>query len=236
VLQPEFGPEAGVLPDEIFERAARALAEATRIDPEDGEIPGLRALYHRRRGWSFYLTWAKLEDGPRKDRARELAVEDFRAAVATSPDDPENARIRELLREIAPEIVVLDEAAAKAAYEAGARAFAEGRFGDAADAFRRSVRLFPESIELHWALAKALKMAKRDDEAGEEFRIVANHAEADRYPEALYELGFLHLSRGEKLVGRPWLQRYVETMERLGRGDETLVRIARERLLELSRE
>jgi tetratricopeptide (TPR) repeat protein len=236
VLQPEFGPETGMLPDEIFERAARALAEAARIDAGDGEIPGLRALYHRRRGWSFYLTWAKLEGGPRKDRARELALEEFKAAVAASPDDPENARIRDLLREIAPDLVGLDEAAAKAAYEDGARAFAEGRFADACTAFGRAVRLFPESVDLRWALAKAFKMAKRDDEAAEEFRIVANHAEADRYPEALYELGFLHLSRGEKLVGRPWLQRYVEAMERLGRGDETLARIARERLLELERE
>jgi protein O-mannosyl-transferase len=236
VLQPEFGVETGIAPDEIFERAARALAEAARIDPEDLEIPGLKALYHRRRGWSFYLTWAKLEAGPRKDRARELAVGDFRAAVAASPDDPENGRIRDLLREIAPEVVVLDEAAAKAAYEKGARAFAEERYEEAADAFRRSVQLFPESIELHWALAKALKMAKRDDEARDEFQIVANHPEADRYPEALYELGFLHLSRGEKLVGRPWLQRYVATMERLGRGEETLARIARERLAELAGE
>ncbi len=236
VLQPEFGTETGMAPDEVFERAARALAELNRIDPEDGEIRELEALYHRRRGWSFYLTWAKLEAGARKDRARELAVEEFQAAVASSPDDPENARIRDLLREIAPELVVLDEAAAKAAYENGTRAFAEGRYDAAVHEFRRSVLLFPESVDLHWALAKALKMAKRDDEAREEFRIVANHEEADRYPEALYELGFLHLSRGEKLVGRPWLQRYVETMERLGRGDETLARIARERLAELARE
>jgi tetratricopeptide (TPR) repeat protein len=236
VLEPEFGPETGMAPDEIFERASRALSEMRRIDPDDAEIRGLEALYHRRRGWSFYLTWAKLEAGPRKERARELAIEDFKAAVAAAPDEPENTRIRDLLREIAPELVVLDEAAAKAAYEKGTRAFAEGRYDEAADDFRRSVQLFPESIDLHWALAKALKMAKRDDEAQGEFRIVANHAEGDRYPEALYELGFLHLSRGEKLVGRPWLQRYVETMERLGRGDETLVRIARERVAELARE
>lgn len=236
VLQPEFGEHTGMPPDEIFDRASRALDEARRIDPDDGEISELRALYHRRRGWSFYLTWAKLDPGPRKERARELAVEDFRAAVAASPDDPENGRIRELLREVAPEIVMLDEAAARASYERGMLALKEKRFDEAAGEFRRSVVLFPESIELHWALAKALKAARRDDEARDEFQIVANHAEGDRYPEALYELGFLHLARGEKLVGRPWLQRYVATMERLGRGDETLPRIARERLQELANE
>lgn len=115
-------------------------------------------------------------------------------------------------------------------------AFEAARYGEAADAFRRAVLLFPESIDLHWALAKAFKMARRDDEAKEEFQIVAFHAEADLYPEALYELGFLHLSRGEKLVGRPWLEQYVATMERLGRSDSPLARIARERLAELQHE
>jgi tetratricopeptide (TPR) repeat protein len=207
-----------------------------RIDPNDPDLPLLRASYHRNLGWRYYVTWVKLDEGPRKERARELAVEEFKAAVAAAPDDPENARIRDRLREVAPEVIGIDEAAAKKAYEAGLRAFEEGRFGEAADAFREAALLFPEAIDLHYALAKALKMARRDDEAKEEFQLVANHAEADRYPEALYELGFFHLSRGEKLVGRPWLERYVGTMERLGRGDNPLVRIARERLAELAAE
>ncbi|HEX5138015.1 MAG TPA: tetratricopeptide repeat protein [Planctomycetota bacterium] len=236
LLQPEFGGETGIGPDEFFEAAAHAIAEVKRLDPEDPELRQIDALYHRRRGWSFYLTWAKIENGPRRDRARELAVEEFKAAVSIAPEDPENARIPGLLREIAPEVVVLDAEAAKAAFAEGAKAYDEQRFGDAAAAFRRAALLFPESIELHWALAKALKRANRDDEAKDEFQFVANHAEADRHPEALYELGFLYLSRGEKLVGRPWLQRFVETMERLDRGDEPLVKIARERLAQLAGE
>jgi len=235
VLMPEFAQDTGMGPDEIFERAGRALAAMERIDPEDADLPGLKALYHRRRGWSFYLTWAKLE-GPRKDRARELAVEEFKSAVAAKPDDPDNARIRDLLREIAPQVIVLDEAAARKAYETGLKAFDAGKYAEAADAFHSAVLLFPESIELHWALAKALKMARRDDEACDEFQIVANHAEADRYPEALYELGFFHLARGERLVGRPWLERYIATMTRLGRSDEPLVKIARDRLAQLAGE
>jgi DNA-binding NtrC family response regulator/tetratricopeptide (TPR) repeat protein len=228
VLLPEFGEEAGMGPDEIFERAARALGEMERLGPSDPDLPGLRALYHRRRGWSFYLSWAKLDDAALKERARALAVEEFKAAVTASPDDPENAHVRDLLREIAPEIIVLDEKEARAAYEKGVRAFAEARYADAAESFRRSVLLFPESVDLHYALANALARAGRLAEAKEEFQVVANHADADLHPEALYELGVYHLGLGEKLVGRPWLERFVATMERLGRGDDPLAQRARQ--------
>lgn len=236
VLLPEFTDDTGIGPDEIFERAARALKEIGRLDASDPELPALRALYHRRRGWSFYLTWAKLDDAALKERARTLAVEEFKAAVTAWPDDPENAHVRDLLREIAPELVVIDEAEARAAYEKGTRAFDAGQYAEAAESFRRSVLLFPESIDLHDALAIALLRAGRLEEAKGELQIVANHAEALRHPEAFYELAILHLARGEDLVGRPWLERFLEAMERLGRADDPLAKRARERLAELKRE
>jgi tetratricopeptide (TPR) repeat protein len=230
VLLPEFGPETGIGPDEIFERAGAALKEIERLDRKAPQLPALRALYHRRRGWSFYLTWAKLPAGPAKERARELAVEEFQAAVVAFPEDPDNAAIRDLLREIAPGAIVLDEQQAREAYEKGRAAFNEGRYGDAADAFRRAVLLFPESIDLRYALASALLRAGRREEAKEELQLVANHAESDRHPEALYEIGILYLDRGDKLVARPWLERFVAAMERLGRADDPLAKDARARL------
>jgi hypothetical protein len=59
---------------------------------------------------------------------------------------------------------------------------------------------------------------------------VANHADADQYPDVLYELGFYYYARDQELVGRAWLQRFVATMERLGKGDDPLVLRARQRL------
>ncbi len=245
VLDNGFREATGMLPDETFERAARALAQVERLDPSDPDLPALRALYHRRRGWSFYLTWAKLEEKARKERARELAVEEFTAAVAAAPDDPENARTRELLREIAPEIVVLDEREARAACEKGAKAFEAGRYAEAAEAFRRAVLLFPESIEFHYALANALLRAGRLEEAKEQLQTVANHGDADRYPEALYELALYHITRAQHVdkgadvelaIARPWLERFLAAMERLGRADDPLAARARERLAALKSE
>jgi tetratricopeptide (TPR) repeat protein len=230
LLDPEFGKATGMGPDEIFSRASRALEEIARLSPADPELPALKALYHRRRGWSFYLTWGKLFDPAHKARARELAVGEFTAAVRACPDDPENASIRDLLREIAPEVVALDEAEARKAFEAGRAAFDASRFADAAVAFRRAVLLFPESIELRYAYATALRKAGREDEAKDEMQLVANHADADQYPDVLYELGFYYYARDQELVGRAWLQRFVATMERLGKGDDPLVLRARQRL------
>ncbi|MHC4547198.1 MAG: tetratricopeptide repeat protein [Planctomycetota bacterium] len=235
-LRPDFVRGTRRSPDEAFGGAQEALERIEQLAPQDPALPELRSLYHRSRGYSFYLTWAKLpaETQPeRKERARRLAVEEFRRAFAAWPADPENASVRDRLREIAPEVIVIDQQKAKEAYERGEKAFKERRWQEAAAAFREAVALFPESVHLRYYHAVALLRAGERDAAKAEFVLVANHPEGREFPEALYELGLLHVARDERLVARTWLERYVRTMGELERGDDPRVARARRILLEL---
>jgi tetratricopeptide (TPR) repeat protein len=226
-LREDFDRRSGLSPDEAFAGAAHALEKLAELAPDDPELPKLRSLYHRRRGWSFYLSWIKIADAQKRARARELAAEEWRLALAAWPDDPEHATIRDRLREIDPSFIEDDRRRAEAAYRRGAEAFAEGAFPEAVAAFREASGYFPESGHLRYNLGLALARAGRLDEARDELQQVANGPEGERFPESMFELGKIALARREEATARVWLERHVAAMEKAGRQDEDSVRRAK---------
>jgi len=235
-MHPDFARETGLSQEERFERASRALERIAALEPDSPALPELRSLFHRTRGYSYYWSWAKAHasgNEAMRDRARELAVEAWRRALAAWPDDPENESVRDRLREIAPEEVEHDLASAMEAFEEGARQFEAGQWGTAADRFREALALFPEASHVRVAYAQALARCGRLEDARDHFERVANGPDVDAFPEALFELGKISMVRREKLVARVWFERYVEAMARIGREDDAHVEQAREWIEEL---
>jgi tetratricopeptide (TPR) repeat protein len=236
-VRPDFTKQTGLTPDEAFSGAQRALERIEELAPNDPELPALRALYHRTRGYSFYYTWMRLgarKDQPKRtERARQLAVEEFKQAFLAWPKDPENASVRDRLRQLAPEMIEIDRDMAEKAYRRGEQALEERRWRDAAEAFHEAVLLFPEFVHFRYAHAIARLKAGDKETAKEELVRVANHPDGKEFPEAAYELAKLYVSRGEKLIARTWLHRFVRTMEELKRGDEASVVRARRMIEEL---
>ncbi len=226
-MRPDFGEQVGLAPDAVFALGKNALDAIERQAPETPDLPLLRSLYHRRRGYSFYWSWVKLRDTPKRDRARELAASEWALALKTAPDDPENAAVRDRLREIAPEFIDHDKARAEEAYRRGVEQYGKGLFREAADAFEEAVRLFPESSGLRFYLGMASARAGRLDRARRELEQVANGPDGQEYPDALYELGNLSLVQRERMTAKAWYKRYVTLMEEEGRGEEESVRHAR---------
>ncbi len=234
-MRPDFGEQCNVAPDAVFAFGKNALEAIEKLAPGTPDLPLLRALYHRRRGYSFYWTWVKLREAPKRDRARELAAAEWVLALAAAPDDPENVPVRDRLREIAPEFIEHDKARAEAAYKAGVDHYGKGLFREAADSFEEAVLLFPESSDLRFYLGMASARAGRLERARRELEQVANGEEGDRYPEALYELGNLSLVQRERATAKVWYRRFVARMEEVGRGEEEAVRHARRELAEEDR-
>ncbi|MHC4933391.1 MAG: tetratricopeptide repeat protein, partial [Planctomycetota bacterium] len=188
-MRPDFGERTGLSPDAIFEGAARALDKLRKMTPGDPDLAALEALYHRRRGYSFYWSWVKLREAAHKERARELAVQEWRKALEAWPGDPENGAVRSRLKEIAPEFIAIDQEAARKAFEAAEKDLREGRHEAAAEGFAEALRLFPESLDIRYLLATALARTGRLDAAGPHFERVANSPDGGRFPGAMYELG-----------------------------------------------
>ncbi|MHC4224766.1 MAG: tetratricopeptide repeat protein, partial [Planctomycetota bacterium] len=227
-LRPDFGEKTGLSPDAIFDGAARALDRVRKMTPDDPGLPALEALYHRRRGYSFYWSWVKLREAERKERARELAVREWRRALEAWPDDPENASVRSRLKEIAPEFIALDQEAARKAFEKAQKDLREGRYEMAAEGFGEALRLFPESLDIRYLLATALARMGRLDAAGPHFERVANSPDGGRFPAAMYELGNIFLVKGKPLIANVWYERYVKAMEEAGKAGEATVKKAKE--------
>jgi tetratricopeptide (TPR) repeat protein len=236
-MRPDFTKQTGLLPDEVFATAERALERIATLAPKDPQLPALRALFHRTRGYSFYYTWMRLSAAKnqpeRTERARQLAVEEFKQAFLAWPKDPENASVRDRLRQLAPDMIEIDRQMAEKAYRRGEQALEERRWKAAAEAFHEAVLLFPESVHFRYAHAVARLKTGEKEKAKEELVRVANHPDGNEFPEACYELAKLYVSRGEKLIARTWLHRFVRTMEEVGRGDEASVDRARRMIGEL---
>jgi len=235
-LRPDYAKATGLGPDIAFDQAREAIEAVEKAAPGDPDLPALRSLYHRTRGYSFYLTWARYPAdtaGAHKERARELAIQEFQAAFAAWPGDPDNASVRDRLRELAPEVIIIDQEKAREAYERGSAAFQAGRWADAVAAFREAVLLFPESVDLRYYYAVSLLKDGQREAGRDELQLVANHPDGRRYPEALLRLGDYYLLEGKALIARPWYERYVALMEELGRGQEEEVVRARAKLAEL---
>jgi tetratricopeptide (TPR) repeat protein len=235
-VRADFPKRVGFTPDAAFEGAAAALERCRQLAPDDRELPWLEAMYHRARGYSYYFTWARIPEKTHpqhKESARLLAVESFRAAYAACPQDPENAAIRDRLREIAPEVIVIDRDQAKQAHERGAKAFEANRWKDAADAFREVLLLFPESTYHRYYLALSLSRSGDREAARPLFEQVANANDAKESADACFELGNEYMLEKDDMVARVWYTRYVRLMEELGRADEPRVQRARNILIEL---
>ncbi|MHC4817664.1 MAG: tetratricopeptide repeat protein, partial [Planctomycetota bacterium] len=236
-VRPDFTKQTGLKPDAAFQGAERALERIATLAPKDPYLPALRALFHRTRGYSFYYTWMRLSTGgtqtQRTERARQLAVEEFKQAFLAAPKDPENASVRDRLRQLAPDMIEIDRQMAEQAYRRGEQALEERRWKEAAAAFHEAVLLFPESVHFRYAHAIARLKTGEKEAAKEELVRVANHPDGKEFPEACYELAKLYVSRGEKLIARTWLHRFVRTMEELKRGDEASVARARRMIDEL---
>jgi TolA-binding protein len=154
-------------------------------------------------------------------------------AFATRRVYPENAAIRDRLREIAPEVIVIDRDQAKQAHERGAKAFEANRWKDAADAFREVLLLFPESTYHRYYLALSLSRSGDREAARPLFEQVANANDAKESADACFELGNEYMLEKDDMVARVWYTRYVRLMEELGRADEPRVQRARNILIEL---
>ncbi|MGH7163046.1 MAG: hypothetical protein ACREID_06155, partial [Planctomycetota bacterium] len=226
-LRADYQARAGRKPDEVFSQAQRALERAEELAPDDPELPRLRGLLHRRRGWSYYYSAVKFRDTALQARARELAVEQWRAALRADPDDLENGSVRERMREIAPGVIEDDRRRAEAAYGEGVEAFREARWADAAARFREASALVPEWLQARLNLGLSLARTGSVDEALRALEEVANDPEGEAYPEAMLELGNLFRVRRQPLVASAWYGRYVAAMERGGRGGEAAVAEAR---------
>ena len=222
----EFSQATGLSPDERFEAAAAALEKLAALEPAWPSLPELRALFHRTRGYSYYWTWAKAQAAGReavRKRARELAVEEWKAALSAWPDDPENASVRDRLREIAPEVVEMDVERARQAFESGVAAFEKGQWGEAEERFREALTLFPEAAHVRLAYAQALARGGRLEQAQEHFERVANGPDGAAWPEASFELGKIAMVRRENLLACAWFERYIEAMRLADRGADPRV-------------
>jgi len=236
-MRPDFAKQTGLAPDAAFERARLALEQIAKLAARDPQLPALRALFHRTRGYSFYYTWMRLSAAKnqpeRTERARQLAVEEFKQAFLAWPKDPENASVRDRLRQLAPDMIEIDRQMAEKAYRRGEQALEERRWPAAAEAFHEAVLLFPEFVHFRYAHAIARLKTGEKDVAKEELVRVANHPDGKEFPEACYELAKLYVSRGEKLIARTWLHRFVRAMEELNRAGEPSVTRARRMIQEL---
>ena len=224
LLSPNFGREMGKKPDELFAAAEAQLAALENAAQNDPELPALHAQFQRFRGFSYYLAFLAIRDETRKERARQLAAEAWKKALEAWPDDPENESVRERLREIAPEEIVPDRQRAERHYREGLAAFEERRWIDAQISFREALRLFPEVPEIRFNLGLALLRGGNLDEARTQFERVANQEqEGELAAGASLELGHLSRVKKDPVVALVWYRRYLETMERLGRGGEPAV-------------
>jgi tetratricopeptide (TPR) repeat protein len=226
-LHPEFSKQTGIDPTRRFQGAEKALELLAEQSPGDPDLPELRSLFHRTRGYSFYWTWVKERLPKRKERARQLAVEEWTRALDAWPDDPENESVRSRLGEIAPQVM------AERYHRCGVDAYGARRFQDAVDAFSKALALFPEATELRLNYAQALLRSGRIDEALAEFERVANGPDGERFPQAMYEAGNICLVRREKSTARVWFERYLATVEKRGEATGPLVERARRMVAEL---
>ncbi|MGQ0612272.1 MAG: tetratricopeptide repeat protein [Planctomycetaceae bacterium] len=226
LLTPEFGRETGRKPDELFAAGEAQLAALEQSAPDDPELPALHAQFQRFRGFNYYLAFLTIKEETRKERARQLAAEAWKKALEAWPDDPENESVRERLREIAPEEILPDRQRAEQRYREGLAAFEERRWIDAQIAFREALQLFPEVQEIRFSLGMALLHGGNLEEARTQFERVANQEgvrEGELAARASLELGHLSRVKKDPVVALVWYRRYLETMERLGRGGEPAV-------------
>jgi tetratricopeptide (TPR) repeat protein len=230
-LQPNFPRAAGVSVGEAFRGAYEAIGHLERLAPDDPELPLLRALYYRRLGGSYYITWVKVPGKEAKDQIKAKAVDAFRKALEAAPDDPENARVRESLRQLAPEYIKMDQRAAKDAYDAAVALFDAGKFAAAVPRFRHAYRLFPESPQLQFMYGLALARALQLDEAKTHLAAVANSEDAKEFAAAMFELGQISLAQKNEDTARVWFRRYLQTVP--PDADDTVARAARAHLKKL---
>ncbi|MHC4939169.1 MAG: tetratricopeptide repeat protein [Planctomycetota bacterium] len=228
-LQPNFPRAAGISIADAFKGAWEAIGHIERLSPDDPELPLLRALYYRRLGGSYYITWVKVKGMEAKNRVKAKAVEAFRKALEAAPDDPENVRVRESLRTLAPEYIKIDQRAAKAAYESAVALFDQKKYAESLAGFRKAYQLFPEASQLRFMYGLALARALRLDEAKEHLSAIANSEDAPEFPAAMFELGQISLAQRNPEAAKAWFKRYLEFAPK----DDPAARIAREHLEKL---
>ncbi|MHC4959681.1 MAG: hypothetical protein ACYTGN_15050 [Planctomycetota bacterium] len=249
-LLPDFVARTRTRPDAVFQQVEQALQQLAKLRPDDPELPLLRSGYHRSRGESYFLTWgrylaaAKMARkqketqraerlGKLADRAKQLTVEQWQAALKAWPADPENAGIRDRLRNLHPGAVEEDRAAAQKAIEAGQKAYAAEDFTTAAKAFGEAARLFPNEVFFRYLHGMSLARSAQLDAALPELEWVAVHEKAADFPEVLLELGNIFVIKQNKPVAKAWYTRYVEAMEASQQGDQPSVAQIRKILKEL---
>jgi tetratricopeptide (TPR) repeat protein len=232
-LHRDFTRATGVPIADAFRGAYEAIGQLERLAPEDPELPLLRALYYRRLGGSYFITWVKVAGADQKAEAKAKAVEAFRKALEAAPEDPENARVRESLRQLAPEYIEIDRREAKVAYDGAMAHFERGEFEESLGGFRRAHLLFPEAPQLQCMYGLALARALQLDKAKEQLSQLATSADAADFPEAMFELGQICLAQKNPDAAGLWFERYLDAMKAAGRDAEAGVAAAREHLRKL---
>ncbi|MCZ6786919.1 MAG: tetratricopeptide repeat protein [Planctomycetota bacterium] len=225
---------------DVFDETRRTLERVEDLFPGDAEIAPVRALYHRNYGWLFYFNWLRYvkKDPERAAAAKKAAVREWRAAIAAAFTDPENAGVRERLRELDPAQVEQDRAMAQEAFEKGAAAYRARRWIDAADQFHIAVALFPAMPQFRFNLALTLLHTGRPESAREHLEFLAGlEVTETEFPETFYELGLLDSAKKENEQARIWFGTYIRAMQRRpeekwGPGVRERVEEARKRLKE----
>ncbi|MFB3067200.1 MAG: hypothetical protein ACE10D_11885, partial [Planctomycetota bacterium] len=217
-LSPGFARELKRSQEDVLKQAEEALLRARAALPGDPRLIELEAALHNARGWFYFLGHIRLREPARKEQAKRLAVEHWKKALELDPEGPESAGIRQRLRELVPEDIEVDRAAAQAAFDAAAKAFDEGRFADAERGFRKASSIFPDAELFIYNLGLALARQGKDDAARSELHKIANSPWGAAHPQIYLDL--VALSAHHRPTAHTWLRRYVEAMQKAGKGDD----------------
>lgn len=148
-------------------------------------------------------------------------------AAAAAPDLPAPAP--------APAALAYDPVAEEKAYDEALTILREGRYAEAAEAYRRFLGTYPNgrfADNAHYWLAETHYVMRQFQPALEEFnRLVATFPNSPKGPDAQLKIGYIHYELGNWKEARTQLEALVQRHP-----DSTAARLAGERLQRMTRE
>ncbi|MEE8107120.1 MAG: tetratricopeptide repeat protein [Planctomycetota bacterium] len=213
VLSQGFRQKTGMEVGATLKIAEESLDKLERKHAGDPDVRRAWSEYHRTSGWLVYFAWIKEKPGKRRTALKQSVIERWRNAIEADPEDPDNAKIVDRVRELDPKQLELDSKRAQTEFELGSKAYQERRWVDAAKHFRWPVALFPTQSEFRFNLGMARSRAGEIQPAIDQLEQVAAGPRADSFPNAFFELGMLHSVLDATETSRAWYTRYIESVE-----------------------